>query len=262
MVARSSNAPGAASTSGGAGPAAGYTRGMVRTTPARSGTTARIVAVAGIALGAAALAALDPGAPSRAAAALRDAGPLGAALLALAYVVGALLFVPAPLLNLAAGFALGPILGTAVAIPAATAGACTAFAAGRWLIRGPVTRLAARAPALAGMEDALAAAGFRVVLLLRLAPLAPFAILNYLLGSTPVRLRDFALASALGSLPGLLLQVYLGSVAASAEELLAAARTGRGAGALLLGLGATGAVMAGVGWALRRAAARATSSGA
>ena len=123
------------------------------------------------------------------------------ALLAGAYVLGALLFVPAPLLHLVTGFALGPFLGAAVAIPAAAAGACAAFAIGRWLVREQASRLAARTPALAGLDAALAVSGFRVVLLLRLAPLSPFAVLNYLLGATPVRLREFALATVVGSVP-------------------------------------------------------------
>jgi uncharacterized membrane protein YdjX (TVP38/TMEM64 family) len=49
--------------------------------------------------------------------------------------------------------------------------------------------------------------------LLRLSPLVPFNLLNYALGLSPVRLRDYVLASWLGMMPGTLLYVYLGTLA-------------------------------------------------
>jgi uncharacterized membrane protein YdjX (TVP38/TMEM64 family) len=226
---------------------------------ARSGWI-KVAAVLAVAAAAVAVTAVDAEAPSRAAAALRGGGPRSAALLAGAYILGALLFVPAPLLHLVTGFALGPLVGAAVALPAAAAGACAAFALGRWLVRERASRIAARTPALAGLDAALSESGFRVVLLLRLAPLSPFAVLNYLLGATPVRLRDFTLATVVGSVPGLLLEVYLGSLAGTADALMREARTGRGAGALLLATAASGAVMVALAWVLRRAAARATAT--
>jgi uncharacterized membrane protein YdjX (TVP38/TMEM64 family) len=211
-------------------------------------------ALAGILVAAAAagVLAIAPGATRRILDVLRDPGPAGAAILAGAYVVGAMLFLPAPPLHVLAGFAFGPAGGAVLASPASTAGACAAFALGRWLARGPATRLAARAPALAGLDDALRSNGFGVVLLLRLAPLSPFAILNFLLGATPIRLRHFALASFVGSLPGVLLDVYVGSLAASADDLLSRDLSGTGAGSLALAAVLSGAVLAGIAWLLRR----------
>lgn len=225
---------------------------------AGEGRWIRLTALVVVVGAGAAIASLDPAAPSRAAAALRGGGPATAAILAGAYVLGAVLFVPAPFVNLVTGFALGPFVGTAVGIPAATAGACAAFALGRWLVRAQVDRLAARSTTLAGLDAALADGGFRVVLLLRLAPLAPFSVLNYLLGATPLRLRDFALGTVLGSAPGLLVQVYLGSLAGTAEGLLREARRGTGGGTALLAAAASGLVLVAVAWLLRRAAARAS----
>lgn len=200
-----------------------------------------------------ALAAFAPGPAGRALESLRQSAPAAAAALAAAYVAGGPLMIPAPLLHLAAGFALGPVSGSLVAIPASTLGACAAFAAGRWLVRERAARLAARSPALAGVDAALAASGFRVVLLLRLAPLAPFTVLNYLLGATPVPLRAFALASLLGSVPGLILSVYVGSLAADAAALRATVDAGRGGpGALILPALGTGAILLAISWILRR----------
>lgn len=222
---------------------------------------ARPVAAVLLVATAGALAAFAPGPATRALEALRQSAPAAAAALAAAYVASGPLMIPAPLLHLAAGFALGPISGSLVAIPASTLGACAAFAAGRWLVRERAARLAARSPALAGVDAALAASGFRVVLLLRLAPLAPFTVLNYLLGATPVPLRAFALASLVGSVPGLVVSVYVGSLAADAAALRATLDAGRGgAGALVIPALGTGVVLLAISWVLRRALAAASAA--
>jgi uncharacterized membrane protein YdjX (TVP38/TMEM64 family) len=183
---------------------------------------------------------------------LRDPGAAGVALLCAVYVAGTILLVPAPLMHLTTGFALGPALGAAVALPASVVGSCAAFWIGRGLARGPVSRLAGRMPAVAGLERAVSGSGFRLVLLLRLSQVAPFTVLNYVLGSSGLRFRDFALASAVGTVPSLVIQVWAGSLVADAGDLLEAGRAG-GAGALLLAAIGAGAVAIGVGTLLRRA---------
>jgi uncharacterized membrane protein YdjX (TVP38/TMEM64 family) len=79
-----------------------------------------------------------------------------------------------------------------------------------------------------GHDAAVGAQGFRVVLLLRLSPLFPFNLLNYALGLTRVRLRDFVLASLPGMLPGTLLYVYLGSLVTSVSQLTSGQRPDSG----------------------------------
>jgi uncharacterized membrane protein YdjX (TVP38/TMEM64 family) len=66
------------------------------------------------------------------------------------------------------------------------------------------------------------------VLLPRLSPIFPFNFLNYALGVTRVRLRDYVAASWLGMLPGTFLYVYLGSLVTSASELLSGDRPSAG----------------------------------
>ena len=189
----------------------------------------------------------------------RDAGPLGAVAFALAYATAVLLFLPGWPFTAAAGLAYGPWVGVAVAAPAALLGAGLSFAAGRTIARGPVARAVARRPALAAVESAIAGQGFRTVLLLRLSPLFPFTLLNYALGVTRVRARDYLLATAIGILPGSLLYTYIGSVVGSAAALASGARPDAGpAGRVLfwVGLGATLLVTTLVTRAARRALAR------
>ena len=77
---------------------------------------------------------------------------------------------------------------------------------------------------LNALDRAVARNGFRVILLLRLDPIfLPFAPLNYALGLTGVRFRDYLLASWLGMFPASVLYVYFGSLLPHLSDLGAAA---------------------------------------
>jgi uncharacterized membrane protein YdjX (TVP38/TMEM64 family) len=154
----------------------------------------------------------------------RGAGPVGLLVPAVAYLAAAALFLPVWPITMAVGFACGPLLGFTVAWPSSAVAGAIAFLVGRTVGRGPVSRAIAASPRLRALEDAIARQGFQTVVLLRLSPLFPYNLVNYALGTTRLRLRDFTVASALGMVPGTLLYAYLGSLAASAADA-AAGRT-------------------------------------
>lgn len=135
-----------------------------------------------------------------------------------AYVVAAVLAVPSLLLSICAGLLFGVTLGAAVASIGSTLGAIAAFLLGRRLLRGAALGVMARRSGLARFDHGVARNGFRLVLLSRLSPVLPANVLNYALGVTRVRLRDYALASWLGMFPITLAYVYLGSTLASLAE--------------------------------------------
>ena len=58
-----------------------------------------------------------------------------------------------------------------------------------------------RSPRFRAIDEAVASGGFRLVLLLRLSPLVPFNLLNYMLGLTRVSTRDYILGSVIGMAP-------------------------------------------------------------
>jgi len=189
----------------------------------------------------------------------REAGAAGALAFGAAYAAAVVLFLPGSAFTLAAGLVWGPIVGVAVAWPAASAGAALSFLAGRTVARGAVSRAVARRPRLAAVEEAIARDGFRLVFLLRLSPVFPFNLVNYAAAITPVRFRDFALATAIGILPGSFLYAYLGSVLGSAAALAAGERPDAGAAGQILfwgGLAATVVVTTLVTRTARRALAR------
>ncbi|MHC5212028.1 MAG: TVP38/TMEM64 family protein [Planctomycetota bacterium] len=151
---------------------------------------------------------------------IRGAGGAGVAVFALTYALATVLFLPGSLLTLGAGFAYGPLAGTLLVSPVSVVGATAAFLLGRSVARGWIARRVSGNPRFAAIDEAIGTSGFKIVLLLRLSPVFPFNLLNYSLGLTRVRLRDYLLASFIGMLPGTFLYVYLGSLVTSAAEIL------------------------------------------
>ena len=151
-------------------------------------------------------------------------GPAAAAALPALYLPWMVLGIPTAPLALAAGFALGPLAGGLVALLGCTGGACAAFLAARGFGHRAVERLAARFPAVPAVRRAVRARGFRIVLLLRLAPVMPVPFLNHVLGLTSLPLGPYALATLLGTAPGAFVAASAGAVlrAAGAEVGVAA----------------------------------------
>lgn len=170
------------------------------------------------------------------------------------YIVAAVLFAPASVLTLGAGFAFGILWGMIAVSIASTLGAAAAFLVARYLARDWVRKKLAKGEKFAKVDQAVAEQGWKIVALLRLSPIFPYNALNYLLGVTGVRFWHFFFASWLGMLPGTLLYVYLGY--AGRASLEAAATDEQNTLRLVylgLGLLATVAVTIYVTWLARRA---------
>jgi uncharacterized membrane protein YdjX (TVP38/TMEM64 family) len=106
---------------------------------------------------------------------------------------------PGPLLAGASGLLFGTALGTPVSIAAATLGASLAFSLSRWWAHDAVLSLAGRR--LIRLRDWIGRRGFLSVLYARLAPGVPYHLVNYAAGLTPIPLRTFAAATAVGASP-------------------------------------------------------------
>jgi uncharacterized membrane protein YdjX (TVP38/TMEM64 family) len=163
---------------------------------------------------------------------VRDLGPAGLAVVALAFVIGALAFVPRPLMCAAAGFVYGFAVIPLVML-AATAGASLAFLAARYALRDRFLRLIAERRALSAAVRAVDQEGFRLICLLRVASPLPGSLQSYVLGLTRVSLPHYVLGTALGTAPQIVLFVYLG---ATGEALMQAPDARLQSGLLVLGL--------------------------
>ena len=151
---------------------------------------------------------------------IQSLGALGVLLFILGYALATVAFVPGSLLTLAAGAVYGIGRGTAIVLVAATIGASLAFLIARYVARSAVESRLGGHEKFSAIDRAVGRQGLKIVLLLRLSPIFPFNALNYALGLTRVRFRDYLLAS-IGMLPGTLLYVYYGKAAGSVAELAA-----------------------------------------
>lgn len=138
-------------------------------------------------------------------------GIWGVLLFILVYIFATVLFFPASILTIGAGFIFGVLLGTVVVSIAATAGAALAFLIARYLARDQIERQVANNARFKRIDRAIGERGAKLVFLLRLSPLIPFNFSNYFYGLTAVKFWSYVLASWIGMLPGTLLYVYLGA---------------------------------------------------
>jgi uncharacterized membrane protein YdjX (TVP38/TMEM64 family) len=168
---------------------------------------------------------------------LADAGPWAPALFVAAYILGSLAFIPGAVLTLIAGAVFGLSRGIPIVFTGAVLGSSAAFALARTVARRRVARWLARDARAAAISEAVAQRGVLIVLLLRLSPVFPYNVLNYALGASTIRYRDFLIGSA-GMLPGTLLYTYYGKVVGDVTALATGTAPPRGtAYYVLLGVG-------------------------
>nr|ADE75858.1 unknown [Picea sitchensis] len=138
-------------------------------------------------------------------------GHWGPLVLALAYIPLTVLAVPASILTLGGGYLFGLPVGFVADSVGSTAGATAAFLLGKMVGRTYVVSKLKNYPKFEAVAIAIQRSGFKITLLLRLAPLLPFTILNYLLSLTPISIGEYILASWLGMVPITLALVYVGT---------------------------------------------------
>lgn len=140
-----------------------------------------------------------------------DLGPWGPLALAVAYIPLTVLAVPASVLTLGGGYLFGLPVGFVADSIGATLGATAAFLLGRTIGRSYVISKLKKYPKFQAVAIAIQRSGFKIVFLLRLVPLLPFNMLNYLLSVTPVHLGEYMLASWVGMMPITFTFVYVGT---------------------------------------------------
>lgn len=124
------------------------------------------------------------------------------------YTIRPLVFFPAVILTLAGGLAFGVWWGTLYVLIGASLGAYLSFGLARILGRETIQRWLG--PRLQKLDVRLSGHGFQTVLFLRLVPLFPFDAVSYSAGLSRVRFRDYAPATTLGMVPGVVAYNFLG----------------------------------------------------
>ena len=131
-------------------------------------------------------------------------------------------------------------MGTLAVWLGTSVGAALAFLLGRYVFKQCARDLAERYATFKALSKAIETEGMKLTFLLRLCPLVPFVVLNYLMGVTGLRLTHFMLGS-LGMLPGTVVYVLLGT---TISDLADAASGDEHVGKISLVLAIVGSIMA------------------
>lgn len=128
-------------------------------------------------------------------------------------------FLPTFAVAIYAGWTFGFLVGFASAMAALTASSLIAYGIGRFIARDRVIAVIAEKPSWQAVHRALLGDSRRVIFvttLLRIPPMSPFAIVNFVLAAARVPLGDYTLGTFLGLLPRTAAATF---VAAGLEQL-------------------------------------------
>lgn len=145
-----------------------------------------------------------------------DLGVVGVVAFVLVYVFVTIVIGPATGLTLTAGIVFG-LWGFPLVVGSATLAAAVAFLLGRYIARQRVLAMIERDPRLASLHEAFSDEGWRIVALVRLSPLIPFGMQNYLFSVTNIGFLPYVAATMFGIMPVTALYVYIGSLGATAN---------------------------------------------
>lgn len=124
------------------------------------------------------------------------------------FALSTVAFVPGAILSLIGGALFGPFWGTLWNLLGATLGAVLAFLVARYIAGEWTERRSGGL--LKRLIDGVDAEGWRFVAFVRLVPLFPFNLSNYVLGLTRIPLSHYALATFVCMAPGAAAYTWLG----------------------------------------------------
>ncbi len=128
--------------------------------------------------------------------------PAAPYLMIASYLVGSLVMFPITLLILATAYAFGPLLGFACSLVGSLLAALLTYGIGFLLGHRTLQRIGG--PRIRRLRLRVARHGLLAMILVHLVPVAPFTVVNMIAGASRIRVRDFALGTLIGMLPGIL----------------------------------------------------------
>jgi len=171
-----------------------------------------------------------------------DLGSLAPILFVLILILGVIILAPTPILKVTAGALFPYWLAVLINFTASVIGGLLAFLLGRWLFRDMIGKIVAENRKLQNIENAIEGEALKISVLVRLSPLIPDELLNYVMASGPVTTRIFflsTLSSIIYSLAYAYFGLALGKIALSSGGMSQFNESPIGMGLLILGLIAT-----------------------
>lgn len=128
--------------------------------------------------------------------------------------LGVVVLIPGPLMAVISGALYGKVFGSLLVWVSCTFGQSITYFLGRFLLREWVVDWASRYMTKFQIIDTvIGKEGWKFVLLLRLSPLIPDSLLNYVLSATSINYLCYQWSSSLAILPWSVVFAYLGSIA-------------------------------------------------
>jgi uncharacterized membrane protein YdjX (TVP38/TMEM64 family) len=124
------------------------------------------------------------------------------------YSVATVVMVPGGIFDVLGGALFGPYLGSLVDLAGGSIGAALAFLVARYLVRDWVESRAG--PRLQRIMRSVDAEGWRFVAFLRLVPIFPYNVVNFLLGVTRVPFLHYVFATVVFMLPSTIAYTWIG----------------------------------------------------
>ncbi|MEB3219525.1 MAG: TVP38/TMEM64 family protein [Nostocales cyanobacterium 94392] len=140
---------------------------------------------------------------------LRQVGIWAPVVYIVIYIIATFLMLPSTALNLTGGVIFGLWLGTLWTSIAAITAAVVSFFYSRNFARQVLIKKLARS--WQTMDAELHRGGIFYILAIRLLPIIPYGLVNFAAGLTSVSFKDYFIGTVLGTIPGILPFVLLGS---------------------------------------------------
>ena len=153
---------------------------------------------------------------------IRQSGVWGPVLYVIIYSFRSLIFFPASVLTIIAGILFGPWIGLLLTLIGENISANLSFVVGRYFTADLLKYLNTTKHFLPRLTCRIQDNGFLTVLIMRLTFL-PFDLVGYSSGMCNIRQKDFALATVIGTIPGLATFVFLGGSFTDLRYLVLAA---------------------------------------
>ena len=158
---------------------------------------------------------------------LRSLGDGALVVYAIVYIIATLIMIPLAPLAIGAGYLFGLYTSFTVSLLAATVGAVAAFFLSRRLLAATFRKVLRPHPVLAATEHSIAEQGWLIVFLLRLSPVIPSHLLNYLCGITEIPAHHYIIATLLGKAPLIFMLSYVGALAGRSLEIAPSSANGQ-----------------------------------
>lgn len=124
------------------------------------------------------------------------------------YAVATVALVPGGIFDLVGGALFGPVFGSALDLLGGTLGAALAFLVARYIARDWAQKRAG--PRLQGVMRSVDEEDWRFVAFVRLVPVIPYNIANYLLGITRIPFPRYVLATLVFMAPSTVAYTWIG----------------------------------------------------